>query len=94
MQEKRAKLNFDKNTLEIEDKTTVTTVNNLNTNEGLARTKKAVTIPKFSETLKSVSISHRKNGDTVLLEPLRTLDHVHIKAARSLVNIKNGKAFI
>ncbi|CAC5400727.1 unnamed protein product [Mytilus coruscus] len=64
-------------------------------NKGLAKIRKAVTIPKRSQTLISVAVSHQTHGSTVLLEPLKSLAHKHrILAAKALVKIKHGKAYL
>lgn len=94
MKNNKAKLNFDNNTLEIVENHTVTTISKLSISEGLVRTLKAVTIPKFSQTLISVSVSHQQPGSTVLLEPLPNIEHLNVLAAKSLVTVKNGKAYI
>lgn len=94
MKNNKAKLNFDNNTLEIVENHTVTTISKLSISEGLVRTLKAVTIPKFSQTLIRVSVSHQQPGSTVLLEPLPNIEHLNVLAAKSLVTVKNGKAYI
>lgn len=60
--------------------------------EGLARTDKGVTIPAGSEVDIQLRISRRKPGETVLLEPLPSLNLRNVAGAKCLVQIKKGRA--
>ncbi|CAC5368923.1 unnamed protein product [Mytilus coruscus] len=73
----------------------VVTLSRLTLKKGLAKIRKAITIPKRSQTLISVAVSHQTHDSTVLLEPLKSLAHKHrILAAKALVKIKHGKAYL
>ncbi|KAJ8320703.1 hypothetical protein KUTeg_002290 [Tegillarca granosa] len=94
LSETKAHLNFDSNTLEIKDENTVCCINPCTTGCGIARTVKAISLPKKSETIIEVSVSKQKQGATVFLEPLKNLEPNDILVARCIVKIENGKAFI
>ncbi|CAC5378737.1 unnamed protein product [Mytilus coruscus] len=61
---------------------------------GLARTTEAITIPKKSESIITISISKFKNGDQVLLEPRPTLTLKHLIGAKCVVTVHKGKAVL
>ena len=66
----------------------------IKTSAGLARTVDTVVIPKRSEININVSVSRRKTGDEVLLEPQQNLAKMHIHAAKCLVKVQNGRAIM
>ncbi|CAG2227696.1 unnamed protein product [Mytilus edulis] len=95
LKQTKAKLNFETDTFEIFENNDVVTLSRLTSKQGLAKTSKAITIPKRSQTLISVAVSHQTHDSTVLLEPLKSLAHKHrILAAKALVKIKHGKAYL
>ncbi|CAG2233953.1 unnamed protein product [Mytilus edulis] len=61
---------------------------------GLARTTEAITIPKKSESIITISVSKFKNGDQVLLEPRPTLTLKHLIGAKCVVTVHKGKAVL
>ncbi|CAC5384222.1 unnamed protein product [Mytilus coruscus] len=92
---KLLKLNFETDTFEILENNDVVTLSRLTLKKSLAKIRKAVTIPKRSQTLINVAVSQQTHGSTVLLEPLISLAHKHrILAAKVLVKIKHGKAYL
>ena len=64
----------------------------IQTNNGLARTTKGITIPAGSQVNIEVHVSKRRSGDVVLLESSQTLHARGVAGARSLVCIKRGNA--
>ena len=66
LKETKAKLNFANSTLEIIENDTATTLSQLNINEVTARVRKAITIPKFSETLITLILSNNNVRNMIL----------------------------
>ena len=65
----------------------------IKTSAGLTRTVDTVVIPKRGEiNIIIVSISRRKTGDEVLLEPQQNWAKMHIHAAKCLVKVQNGRS--
>lgn len=89
----QAKLNFVTNTVELTGNPGISCITKLDTKEGIARTKKTVTIPKISEMLISVVVSRQQNWSEVLLEPLQSLASQNIFGSKCLVQVKKGRAF-
>lgn len=89
----QANLNFFTNTVELTDNPGISCITKLDTKAGIARTKKAITIPQRSEMLISVVVSRQQNGSEVLLEPLQSLGSQNLSGAKCLVQVKNGRAF-
>ncbi|CAG2203607.1 unnamed protein product [Mytilus edulis] len=95
LKQTKAKLNFETDTFEIFENNDVVTLSRLTSKQGLAKTSKSNNNSKRSQTLISVAVSHQTHDSTVLLEPLKSLAHKHrILAAKALVKIKHGKAYL
>ena len=81
------------NTLTIPDRDNRPQVCLLQTSAGIARLNHQVTIQKQSEVVVQVAISHRRNRQTVLLEPSSELNQFDVLAAKCLVTVNNDKAY-
>lgn len=98
MHTNRVKLDFETNTLIFKDNDSEhgsanPNVYSLQTHAGYARSAKSYTIPIQTETIVMVKVSRRKPNDVVLLEPLDQLSSLNLVAAKSLVQVKNSRAF-
>lgn len=82
----KAKIDLETKTLHLEDNNVGLVTKILDSN-GLVRTLDAVTIPKMSETIISVSVSKHVNGEQVILEPKPSLTIKHLVAAKCVVTV-------
>lgn len=93
MTDNGAFINFRDNTLQLQDQPNIVLVP-IYVSAALVRTKKSITISKFSQTLIPVSVSKQRNCSTVLLEPLNNSypSLQNLVVAKCLVHVTNGQA--
>lgn len=92
MQKHNVEIDFRNKTVYIQDKTIETRINQ--SNSGVAKPLRSVSIPARSQVDIPVFVSRRKSGDIVLLEPVESLTDNQLVGARCLVKISKRKTVV